>query len=57
MLNKYKYDTKRTWQVIEEITDEKKTESSSLPKTIQTKIGITEKKAQLQKNSTNISLM
>ena len=31
---KYKYNTKQTWQVMKEITSKQKTKSSSLPKTI-----------------------
>ena len=43
LLNKYKFDTKRRWQVMKEITGKQKTKSSSLPKTIKRKQGITEK--------------
>ena len=39
LLNKYKYDTERTWQVMKEITGKQKTKSSSLPKTTKTKQG------------------
>ena len=49
MLNKYKYDTKRTWQVMKEITGTQKTKSSSLPKTRKTKQGITEKESKIAK--------
>ena len=49
MLNKYKYDTKRTWQVMKEITGKQKTKSSSLPKTMKTKQGITEKESKIAK--------
>ena len=49
MLNKYKYDTKRTWQVMKEITGKQKTKSSSLPKTIKTKQEITEKVSKIVK--------
>ena len=49
MLSKYKYDTKRTWQVIKEITGKQKTKSSSLPKTIKTKQKITEKDSEIAK--------
>ena len=49
LLNKYKYDTKRTWQVMKEITGQQKTKSSSLPKSIKTKQGITEKESEIAK--------
>ena len=49
LLNKYKYDTKRTWQVMKEITGQEKTKSSSLPKSIKTKQGITEKESAIAK--------
>ena len=47
MLNKYKYDTKRTWQVMKEITGKQKERSSSLLKGIKTKQGITEKEIEI----------
>ena len=37
LLNKYKYDTKQTWQVMTQITGKQKKKSSSLPKAIKTK--------------------
>ena len=49
LLNKYKYDTKQTWQVMKEITGKQKTKSSSLPTTIKTKQGITEKESEISK--------
>ena len=49
LLNKYKYDTKRTWQVMKEITGKQKKKSSSLPKAIKTKQGITEKEIDIAK--------
>ena len=49
LLNKYKYDTLPTWQVMKEITGKQKTRSSSLPKTIKTKPGITEKESEIAK--------
>ena len=49
LLNKYKYDTKRTWQVMKEITGKQKKKSSSLPKAIKTKQGITEKEIEIAK--------
>ena len=49
MLNKYKYNTKRKWQVMEEITGKQKPKSTSLPKTIKTKQGITEKESEIVK--------
>ena len=49
LLNKYKYDTKRTWQVMEEITGKQKKKSSCLPKAIKTKQGITEKESEIAK--------
>ena len=57
LLNKYKYDTKLTWQVMKEIIGKQKQKSSSLPKAIKTKQENTKKKTKLQKNSTNISLV
>ena len=36
LLNKYKYDTNRTWQVMKEIIGKQKKKSSSLPKAIKT---------------------
>ena len=47
LLNKYKYDTKRTWQVMKEITGKQKERSSSLLKGIKTKQGITEKEIEI----------
>ena len=49
MLSKYKYDTKRKWQVMQEITGKQKTKSSFLPKAIKTKHGITAKKSEIAK--------
>ena len=49
MLNKYKYITKRTWQVMKEITGKQKKKSSSLPKAIKTKQGITENENEIAK--------
>ena len=49
MLNKYKYDTKRTWQVIKEITGKLPKNPSSLPKAIKTKQGITENENEIAK--------
>ena len=49
MLNIYKYDTKRTWQIMKEITGKQKTKSSSLPITIKTRQGITEKESEIAK--------
>ena len=49
LLNKYKYDTKRTWEVMKEITGKQKTKSSSLPKSIKTEQGITEKEIEIAK--------
>ena len=40
MQNKYKYDTRRTWQVMKEITSKQKTK---------TKQGITEKESEITK--------
>ena len=57
LLNKYKYDSMQTWQVMKKITGKQKTESSSLSKTRKTKQRIIEKKAKLQKNLKNVSLM
>ena len=51
MLNKYKYDTKRTWQLMKEITRKQKKKSSSLPKATKTKQGITEKESVIAKES------
>ena len=34
LLNKYKYDTTKTWQVMKEITEKQKNKSNSLPKSI-----------------------
>ena len=47
----------QTWQVMKKITGKQKIESSSLSKTRKTKQRITEKKAKLQKNFKNVSLM
>ena len=47
MLNKYKYDTKRTWQIMKEITGKQKERSTSLLKGIKTKQGITEKEIEI----------
>ena len=44
LLNKYKYDTKLTWQVMKEIIGKQKQKSSSLPKAIKTKQENTKKK-------------
>ena len=44
LLNKYKYDTKLTWQVMKEIIRKQKQKSSSLPKAIKTKQENTKKK-------------
>ena len=49
MLNKYKYGTKRTWQKMKEIIGTQKKKSSSLPKAIKTKQGITEKEIEIVK--------
>ena len=49
LVNKYKYNTKLTWQVMKEITGKEKTKSSSLPKTIKTKQRITEKESEIAK--------
>ena len=49
MLNKYKYDTKRTWQVMKEITGKQKKKSSSLPKAIKAKQGITKNENEISK--------
>ena len=50
MLNKYnKYDPKRTWQAMKEITEKQKKKSSSLPKAIKTKQGITKKESKIAK--------
>ena len=57
LLNKYKYDSMQTWQVMKKITGKQKSESSSLSKTRKTKQRIIEKKAKLQKNLKNVSLM
>ena len=57
LLNKYKYDSMQTWQVMKTITGKQKSESSSLSKTRKTKQRIIEKKAKLQKNLKNVSLM
>ena len=57
LLNKNKYNTKQTWQVMKEITGKQKRNPSSLPKAIKTKPVITEKETKLQKNSTDISLV
>ena len=57
LLNKYKYGSMQTWQVMKKITGKQKIESSSLSKTRKTKQRITEKKAKLQKNFKNVSLM
>ena len=43
LLNKYKYDTKLTLQVMKEIIGKQKQKSSSLPKAIKTKQGNTKK--------------
>ena len=47
----------QTWQVMKKITGKQKSESSSLSKTRKTKQRIIEKKAKLQKNLKNVSLM
>ena len=47
LLNKYKYDTKGTWQVMKEITGKKK--SSFLSKPIKTKQGIPENENEIAK--------
>ena len=57
LLNKYKYDSMQTWQVMKKITGKQKSESSSLSKTRKTKQRIIDKKAKLQKNLKNVSLM
>ena len=57
LLNKNKYDSMQTWQVMKKITGKQKSESSSLSKTRKTKQRIIEKKAKLQKNLKNVSLM
>ena len=49
MLNKYKYDTRKTWQVMKEITGKQKRKSISLPKAIKTKQEITEKEIEIAK--------
>ena len=49
MLNKYKYNIKLTWQVMREITGKQKTKFNSLPKSIKTKQGITEKESEIAK--------
>ena len=43
LLNKYQYDTKRTQQVMKEITGKQENKSNSLPIPIKTKQGITKK--------------
>ena len=49
LLNKYKYHTKRTSQVMKEITGKQKKNSSSLPKAIKTKQRITENENEIAK--------
>ena len=49
LLNKYKYDTTRTWQVLKEITGKQKKKLNSLPKSIKTKHGVTEKENKIAK--------
>ena len=44
--NKYKYDTKRTLQVMKEITRNQKKKSSSLPNSKKTKQGMTKKESE-----------
>ena len=44
LLNKYNYDTKRTWRVMKEITGKQRKKSSSLPKVIKAKQRITKQR-------------
>ena len=49
MLNRYKYDTERRWQVKKEILVKQKKKSNSLPKSIKAKQGIIEKESEITK--------
>ena len=47
LLNKYKYDTTKTWQVMKEITEKQKNKSK--PKSVKIEHGITKKESEIPK--------
>ena len=49
LLNKYKYDTTKTWQVMKVITEKQKNKSNSLPKSVKIEHGITKKESEIPK--------
>ena len=57
LLHKYKTDSKRTWQVMKEITGKQKTKSNLLPREIEADKTIMQTHKRLLKNSTIFLLL
>ena len=57
LLHKYKTDSKRTWQVMKEITGQQKTKSNLLPQEIKVDKTIIQNPQALLKNSTHFLLL